>query len=139
MRSVIVFLRDTTESAVKAHLDVAYPQQHEPWIMFVGGEACLYIDLYRDGPREHEPEQWASIVRRFGGEPAVAVIACVSGRRRGDEEVLTFAAALLTRFSGSAMDEYSDYLWSLAELRAGCRVGGHPFFDSNGWFAEQRR
>jgi hypothetical protein len=138
MRSVVVFLRDTNEDAVKAYLDAAYPQQREPWIMFIGGDACLYIDLYHDGPREHEPEQWTDIVRRFGGAPVVAAIAHVSGRHRGDEEALAFVTALLTRFSGAALDEYTDHLWSLTELRERRRVGGHSFFDYNGWFTEQQ-
>ena len=138
MRSVVVFLRDTTEAAVTAYLDASYPEQREPWVVFVGGDACLYINLYRDGPREHEPEAWADIVRRFGGEPAVGVIADVSGRYPGAEQVADFVSGLLTRFSGAAMDEYTTHQWSLAELRAGQRVGGHPFFDYNGWFAEER-
>jgi hypothetical protein len=139
MRSVLVYLRDTTESAVSAYLDAAYPKQREPWVAFVRGDACLYINLYRDGPREHEPEDWADIVRRFGGKPAVGVIADVSGRHPGDEEAAAFVAGLLSRFSGAAMDEYTTHLWSLAELRAGQRVRGHPFFDYNGWCAERER
>ncbi|MDC0684406.1 hypothetical protein [Sorangium atrum] len=107
MRSVVVFLRDTTESAVTAHLDAAYPEQREPWVVFVAGDACLYINLYRHGPLEHEPEDWADIVQRLGGEPAACVIADVSGRHPGDEQVAGFVAGLLSRFSGAAMDDYT--------------------------------
>ncbi|WP_437540127.1 hypothetical protein WME79_41175 [Sorangium sp. So ce726] len=139
MRSVVVFLRDTIESAVTAYLDAAYPEQRDPWVVFVAGDACLYINLYRDGPREDEPEDWADIVQRFGGEPAVGVIADVSGRHPGDEQVAAFVAGLLSRFSGAAMDDYTPHLWSLNELRGGHRVRGHPFFDYNGWFAEKSR
>lgn len=137
MRSVVVLLRDTIGSAVTAYLDAAYPEQREPWVVFVEGDACLYINLYRDGPREHEPEDWAYIVQRFGGEPAACVIADVSGRHPGDEQVAGFVAGLLSRFSGAAMDDYTAHLWSLNELRGGHRVRGHPFFDYNGWFAEK--
>lgn len=139
MRSVLVLLRDTTEAAVTAYLDVAYPGQREPWVAFIRGDACLSIRLYRDGPREHEPEEWADIVRRFGGEPAVGVIADVSGRHPGDAQVTAFVAGLLAGFSGAAMDEYTTHLWSLAELRAGRRVQAHPFFDYEGWFVERER
>ena len=118
-----------------AYLDAAYPERREPWVAFVRGDACLYINLYRDGPREHEPEDWADIVRRFGGEPAVGVSADVSGRHPGDEQATGFVAGLLSRFSGAVMDEYTTHLWSLGELRAGRQVRGHSFFDYNGWFA----
>ncbi|MGK4004921.1 hypothetical protein WMF31_19980 [Sorangium sp. So ce1036] len=93
----------------------------------------------QDGPREHEPEDWADIVQRFGGEPAVVVSADVSGRHRGDEQVAGFVAGLLSRFSGAAMDDDTAHLGSLDELRGGHRVQGHPFFDYNGWFAEKSR
>lgn len=139
MRSVVVFLRDTTESAVTAYLDATYPEQREPWVVFVKGNACLYINLYRDRPLDHEPEEWADIVQRFGGEPAIGVLADVSGRHPGDEQVAAFVAGLLSRFSGAAMDEYTEHLWSLDELRGGHRVQGHPFFDYKGWFEEKRR
>ena len=137
MRSVFVFLRETTESEVAAHLDRTYPSQREPWVMLVDGDAYHYIDFYRAGPREHEPEDWANIVQQFGGEPAVSVGADVSGRHPGDEQAAEFVADLLTWFSGAAMDDYTDHLWSLAELRAGHRVAGHPFFDYKGWYAER--
>jgi len=104
VRSVLVFLRETTESEVAAHLDRTYPSQREPWVMMVDGDAHLYIDFYRDGPSEHAPEDWANIVHQFGGEPAVGVIGDVSGRHPGDEQAAEFVADLLTRFSGAAMD-----------------------------------
>lgn len=131
MRSVIVFLRDATVEEVEAYLNWAYPSQREPW---VDGDACLYVNFYRNGALEHEPEEWDDIIYRFGGEPAVGVIADVSGRHPGDSQVAEFVAGLLRRFSGAAMDEYTTHLWSLAELQGGNRVEGHPFFDYNGWF-----
>jgi hypothetical protein len=139
MRSVLVFLRNTTESEVEAYLDAEYPSQRDPWVVRVGGDPCLYIHFCRDGPREHEPDEWADILQRFGGEPAVAVIAFVSGRHPGDEQVAAFVGGFLSRFSGAAMDEDTLHLWSLAEVQNGHLVEGHPFFDYNGWFAEDER
>jgi hypothetical protein len=137
MRTVLVFLRHTVETSVIAYLDATYSEQREPWVAFVRGDPCLYIHLYRDGPLEHEPDEWSDLVRQFGGEPAVGVIAYVSGRHPGDEQAAAFVVGLLARFSGAAMDEYTTHLWSLAELREGRRVQGHPYFDYNGWFAER--
>jgi len=137
MRSVFVLLRETTGSEVAAHLDRTYPSQREPWVMLVDGDAYLYFDFYRDGPREHEPQDWANIVQQLSGEPAVAVVGDVSGQHPGDEQAAEFVADLLTRFSGAAMDDYTHHLWSLAELREGHRVAGHPFFDYKGWYTEQ--
>ena len=69
----------------------------------------MYIELYRDGPREHEPDEWADIISRFGGEPAVGVAADVSGRHPGDNQVADLVAGLLTRFRGPAMDDYTTH------------------------------
>ena len=136
MRSVFVFLRDATEAEAAGYLDRAYPAGREPWLVLCGEDPCLYIDFYRDAHREYEPEEWADLVGRFGGEPVVGVVADVSGRHPGSEQTSAFVIDLLGRFSGAAMDEYSSHLWSLAELRAGHLVSGHRFFDYKGWFVE---
>ena len=136
MRSVFVYLRETTEADVAAYLDRAYPAQREPWLVTSAGDPCLYINFYRDAPREFEPEDWANLVQRFGGEPAVGVMADVSGRHPGDEQAFDFVTDLLSSFSGAAQDEYTVHLWSLDELRTGYHVSGHPFFDYKGWYAE---
>ncbi len=139
MRSVSAFLRDTTEAEVMAYLDAAYPEQQEPWVALVHGDACLYINFFRDAHHEYEPEDWADIVGRFGGDPAVGLSADVSGRHDGEKQVTEFLAGLLSRFSGAAMDDYTSHLWSLAELRAGQRVDGHPFFDYKGRFEKWKQ
>ncbi|WP_145361093.1 hypothetical protein [Alienimonas californiensis] len=136
MRSVFVFLRGTTEEEIAAYLDGAYPAQREPWLATSADDPCLYINFYRGGPRELGPEGWTDLVRRFGGEPSAGVMADVSGRHPGDEQVFDFVTSLLAIFSGSAQDEYTEHLWSLDELRSGQLVSGHPFFDYSGWYAE---
>lgn len=136
MRSIFVFLRDTTEDEVAAYFDLAYPAQQRPWVVTVANDPCLYINFLNEGFRELEPEDWLRLKQEFRGEPAVWVMADVSGRHPGDEQVFDFVTDLLGRFSGSAQDEYTEHLWSLDELRAGSRVMGHPFFDYKGWYAE---
>lgn len=137
MRSVFVFLRDTTETAVKSYLDSEYPEQREPWVEFISGDPCLYINLYYVNPLEFEPSDWSEFIRQFGGEPTVGLMADVSGRHPGDHQVNEFVSGLLSHFSGAAMDDYTFHLWSIDELRAGQKFNGHPFFDYNGWFDEK--
>lgn len=137
MRSVVVFLRDVTEIEVTAYLQQAYTgQEGPPWVALLDGEAYLYIYMYRDGPTEYESDVWLDIIRQSGGEPTAAVIADVSGRHPGKAEVAEFVLAILTRFSGAAMDDYTTHLWSLPELQSGQLIEGHAFFDYEGWFAE---
>ncbi len=122
MRTVIAHLWDTTEPAVTASLDTAYPRPNGPtWVAYVAGDPCLYIDLYRHGPNE-DPD-WATKFDRVGGHPAVSVSADTSGRHNGWTQVEEFMALLLSRFRGLAEDDDSERFWSLAELRSGPQHG----------------
>jgi hypothetical protein len=135
MRSVFAFLRGTTEAEVATYLDQTYPSQpRPPWIMHGGDGPSLYIRFYRDLSEEWAPNERMDLTHRLGAEPAVAVMADISGRIPGDEQAFEFLAGLLGHFSGAAMDDYTVHLWSLAELQAGHLVSGHRFFDYNGWY-----
>lgn len=138
MRSIFALLRDTTEDEVTAYLDRTCPSQKRPWILGGGDGPSLYIDFHRELSEECGPEEYAGLICRFGGEPAVAILAHVSGRIAGDEQVLEFLGGLLDHFDGAAMDDYSEHLWSIAELREGHRVSGHHFFDYDGWYEARR-
>jgi hypothetical protein len=137
VRGVVVHLRDTNEVEVAAFLQRTYPyQQGPPWVCEVDGDDYLRIDFYRDGPREVEPEDWASLTKALGGRPAVSIVVEVSGRHPGDDQVRFFVAAMLGEFQGLAQDDYTKYFWTGEEVLSGHRVRGHPFFDYRGWFEE---
>ncbi len=125
MRTVIAHLWGTSEPAVTAVLDAAFPEQPGPtWVASVAGDACLYISIYRHGPVEYP--DWATRFDQVGGHPDVSVSADISGRHNGWPQVEHFMGVLLGRFRGLAEDDDSDRLWSLAEL-AGERRAGHRF------------
>ena len=139
MRSVILHLRGTAEADVAAHLRSKYVSNGpEGWMLAVGGDPCLYIGVYRDGPIENEPADWARVTAWADGS-LVSVIADVSGRHPGRPEAMAFIEDLLGRFDGVARDDYTSHLWTLGQLRAGHRAEGHPFFDNAGWYAERER
>jgi hypothetical protein len=95
----------------------------------VDGDPYLWIDFYRDGPREFEPEDLACLVKALGAEPSISVVADVSGRHPADDQVRSFITAVRGGFQGLAQDDYTDHDWTVQEVRSGCRVQGHPFFD----------
>lgn len=137
MRSVFVLLRDTTEADVAAYLDRTYPSgPRPPWLLRGVVNPYLYIDFYRAFSVDCDPEEYEELTRQFGGKPAVAVQADVSGSITGGEQALDFVTGLLGSFSGAAIDDYSSHLWSLSELLAEYRVSGHRFFDFDGWYIE---
>ncbi len=140
MRSVFVLLRDATEVEVAAYLDRAYPgRPAPPWVSPGCDGPSLYIHFWRGLSRDLDPLEYADLVGRFGGEPAGAVMADVSGRIPGVAEASGFAIGLLEHFGGAALDDHSLHLWSLAELRAGHRASGQRFFDHDGRHEEGRR
>jgi hypothetical protein len=133
-------LRSTTEDRVAQFLQRIYPaQEGPPWVCDIAGEPYLYIDFYRDGPIEMEPENWASLVNALGGDPVVSVVADVSGRNPGDVQVRSFIEAMLGQFEGLAQDDYTCHCWTAEEVRSGCTVHGHAFFDYRGWFEEKEK
>jgi len=137
MRTVFVHLRDTTEKEVAAFLQRTYPaQKGPPWIYEVAGEACLYIDLYRDHLKEFEPQGLLNLVQALNGEPVTSVGADVSGRYKGDDQVHAFVTTMLTEYAGVAMDDYSYHCWTLTEIESGYKFEGHRFFDYLGWYLD---
>lgn len=139
MRSVFVYLRDVTEPEVAAFLAANYPFQAGPlWVADKRGDPVLYIDFYRDLNTEAEVEEWFAILEHLGGEPTVSVVADVSGRHAGTEEVHAFVLGLLRAFSGVARDEYTFHPWSSSEIETGTEVEGHRFFDYLGWYHAEK-
>lgn len=135
MRSVFVYLQDVTEPEITHFLTTTYPfQVGPPWVMEKNGDPVLYIDFYHDLNVEAEVEEWFALMDHFGGEPAVIVVADVSGRHSGTEEVCSFVSTFLRAYSGVAQDDYTQHLWSGDEVEKGARVEGHPFFDTLGWY-----
>jgi hypothetical protein len=138
MRTVIVHLRNATEEQVEQFLSNTYPaQEGPPWVCFVEGDACLYIDVYRHLAIEFEPERVAALHSALGCAPSVSVSADVSGRHAGDEQVGDFVFKLLSAFEGLAGDEYTEGFWTLDDIKSDRRKpstlkgrpDGHTFFD----------
>jgi len=129
MRSVLVHLADCSETDVASLIASAYPAQAgPPWIEEVEGDPCLYIDFYRDHALEFEPAVLDGLIARFSGRLPLSLVADVSGRHDGADQVRHFVETLLTSWSGVAQDDYSDHLWTLLEIRARITVDGRQFF-----------
>jgi hypothetical protein len=129
MRSVHVYLRETTQDVVAAVLDLAYPGQRFPWLHLIKDDPYLYIDFLPSNWSDIDPDHWKEFQEQFGGEPAVAVTADVSGRHPGGPQVLEFVTLLLSKFNGLANDDYTDRLWPLSEIIEKARYKGFEFFD----------
>jgi hypothetical protein len=129
VRSVLVHLSGCTEAEVHSLLAGAYPTQAgPPRIDLVDGDPCLYIDYYRDDAIELEPPDLERLLERFAGRMPLSVIANVSGRHDGAQQVRRFVETLLESWPGVAEDENSSHLWTLLEVRSGSGVDGRRFF-----------
>ncbi len=125
MRSVIVHLRKATEQEITKFLSETYPFQEEPpWICLANGDACLYINF-----NSHNKADLKELATALGYQPAMSVMADVSGRHAGYEEVHSFVSALLKKFDGAVQDDNSEHFWTLDEIDSGHLTGGRRFFD----------
>jgi hypothetical protein len=74
MRTVWVHLWNTTEEQAENLLKRTYTRQEGPtWICDVGGDACLYINIYRGMERVLEPEEIANLCNELRGKPTVRI------------------------------------------------------------------
>lgn len=138
MRSVEVYLRNISANEVGSFLTKNYPfQKGPPWIEVVSDDPCLYVDFNGHSKIEHEPDDWAELVQVLGSEPEVIVVADVSGRHLGDEQVKRFIQIMLTEFEGVARDDYTSHCWTKDEISSGHKVQRHHFFDYRGWYEEE--
>ena len=118
MRTIVVHLRSATEDQVEGFLKRTYPMQDgPPWISAIDGDACLYIEIYRDLASEADPQEVASLRKALGDEPTVSVMANVSGRHPGGPEVRDFVSRLLSEFEGLLEDDFTEGYWTLAEIQ----------------------
>jgi hypothetical protein len=76
-----------------------------------------------------EPEDLVGLATALGGGPSTSVMANVSGRHYGDEQIRSFVTTLLGKYAGVAQDEYTKHCWTADEVQSGFQVQGHRFFD----------
>jgi len=85
VRSVFLFLRDTTEQTVDTLLQQICRRGRGPrWVVTVADEPYLYVDFYVDARREFETDEWIALAEALGGEPAVKLIARSTVSQRMD-------------------------------------------------------
>ncbi len=150
MRSVIIFLADVTLDMLTMRLSQNYPNQANPWIAVdKKGDPVLYINITEfekwnmrlgegwsgdeEGLREEQ-----ELAARLGRKPTYVVSVDISGRHPGDKEVRTCITNLLSQFMGVVQDEYTRHFWPLTEIQKDMLVEGHPFFDYQGWYDENK-
>lgn len=111
-----------------------YPSEDDP-VLYVSCGGYDWVQEY--GLQEEYDELLQAI---GGGTPTVHVLAHVSGRVPGDQEVRFLARCLLGAFRGFAFDDFLSYshAWTLAEIESGALVDGLGFFDYQGDFNRSR-
>ncbi|MHB1083058.1 MAG: hypothetical protein ACYC67_26935 [Prosthecobacter sp.] len=138
MRSVSAHLTGVTKEAAGSRWSEFAEAVGSEWFFPRGtGEATLYIRFYDDLELEAEPQDLEELKVSLGRLPDVSVMADVSGRIPGDEEVRLFVELMLRHFQGVAWDDYTTHCWTLDEIKAGHLVSGHSFFGDEGWYREK--
>ncbi|GAA4364804.1 hypothetical protein GCM10023185_34610 [Hymenobacter saemangeumensis] len=146
MRSIFIYLKTTTADELDLFLNSYFaqsPPKSAPgayrWFWETDGAPVLYIDFYNEYDAELEPETKEALYHALGGPPTTSLSADVSGRHPGDQEVRSFIHLVLSSFEGLAQDDYTDSFWTLLEIEQGHCHLGHPFFDYQGWYEDDKR
>lgn len=128
MRSIFIYLWQTTESTVATALDAAYsraPRADLEWIQSINEDPYLYISFYHDGPAE--TGDWDTRFAAHGGPPTVSVVVDISGRHEGWPQTRDFAVWALSRFNGIAEDDNAERFWSREEIEEDRVIDGRKF------------
>ncbi len=137
MRTVFVHLKSATEDECQRFLDefavhFAAPWGNQ-WNYPALDDAKLYIEVEKfNAWDEREPEDIQRVLNALGGNCTASIVADVSGRHPGDEEVRALVLAALDRFEGVAEDDYSQRCWTRTEVLNREIVEGLGFFDYDG-------
>ncbi|HZS07197.1 MAG TPA: hypothetical protein VFD58_20340 [Blastocatellia bacterium] len=132
----MIHLFGASQEEIELQLCRLYTSQSDSWVLETNSDSILYIRIYEDQEFEtdHDPEELERLLESLGGKPDVSIIADVSGRHGGDQEVKSFVNSMLSSFKGVARDEYTYHSWTLEEINSGTLIQGHPFFDYRGWY-----
>jgi len=131
MRSIVVFLRAADLKSVTGFLLRHFKPSTNGWM--IDGNVYVYA-----GPFP-EPAEQDILPPDCSPSDYIEIMADVSGRIPGDEEVREFLELVLTEFGGFVFDDYTGHPWTLEEIRHGHREQGHPFFDYRGWYDQYTR
>ena len=144
MRSVFFIFEKQNEEAVIDFLDEYcdqsfYVNQDKQWNVLKDGDGLFYI--YQISPDElfakMEDKTYFNKLDTME-KPLSVWQADISGRHNGRPEIKDLFIALLSKIHGYAVDDYTDYFWSLAEIKADEKIMNHPFFDYTGWYQSKK-
>ncbi len=137
MRTVFVF-PNADLNWVKQRLTAMAREDHgREWFIGAATEpslTALYVRIDRTSDEaaplycDWEPAAMEAVRVALGRLPEWSVVADISGRIPGDEEVWAFVLELLAN-GGVAVDDYSHHCWTRAEVAENSVVNGLTFFD----------
>jgi hypothetical protein len=130
MRTVFAFPTAPRHAIIELLDQMMPPRWQGRWTdgnLFVGLEDERDDGLFGEGDG-WEPEEVRLVDEALGRHPTWAVVADVSGRIDGTDEVRAFLAQVIED-GGVALDDYSNHCWTLREIQDDVRIGGLGFFD----------
>jgi hypothetical protein len=138
MRTVFLFPVAPRDDTVRRIERLASPTQAHPWVINSAhrrkDNPAIYVEIATTQDThaplycDWEPAAMQALATAAGSLPDWGVLCNVCGRIPGDEQIRAFVLMLLSD-GGVAMDAYSDYCWTAADIVKDQRVDGLAFFD----------
>ncbi|MDQ2087026.1 hypothetical protein RBH29_11365 [Herbivorax sp. ANBcel31] len=143
MRTVFAFFHQADRNNIVECLNtICTNNQNIQWVYLKKGDVVLYIEFddkkYLMNDLYNEEEQETQLLLSLLQERELDLILQIdiSGRHSGTEEVIILLKALLSKFDGVAIDDYTSHAWTLDEIANGYLFKNHLFFDYDGWYKE---
>lgn len=134
MRTIDIVLFDAAADSVAAELEAngfeRVSDSPGRWNFPSGPQAVLYVSCTEYTGAADLPEDHLELIAAtLGRQPAVELMADISGRTPADAEVLHLVECILSKYDGVVFDDAAySHAWTLQEIRAHAEFGGLGFF-----------
>ena len=128
MDTAVAVIPKSRSHELAAFLTKKLPEQSEPWVVILNGEAAIFVHVVPAEDADLEDSDLQELKARLQSEELTALLVEVAVRNVGCAEVRELVAAVVEHFSGVASDDVSERWWTAEEIRTPGEFNLQPFW-----------
>lgn len=134
MHSIFVHLLDVSRDEISDYLDAhAERGLREHWYSPQRTDPDFSIRFPHAGSDFRDAENRKHVVEALEREPDLTVQFDAGLKHPAHKQLRAFLMAMLTEYSGVALDDLSTHVWTADELRDDVHISGFAFADHESW------
>ncbi|MBK7875866.1 MAG: hypothetical protein IPJ77_08955 [Planctomycetes bacterium] len=134
MHSIFVHLLDVSRDEISDYFDAhAERGLRDHWYSPKRSDPVFTIRFPHGNSEFRDAENRNHVAAALGRAPDLTVQFDAGAKHPGHKELRAFLVALFGEFTGVALDDLSQHVWTVDELKADTHVGGFAFADHESW------